>query len=109
MSGGPDANEVVNTTSAGSLTAGAQFKVYIHGCNVDPTGGSYTLFAWALRGTPSNDFTTKPSAHAVTIGQVDPTTFGWSGLPAANRYLGRVIYSDGTANMGATVIGVSTR
>jgi hypothetical protein len=109
VSGGPDANEIFNTTSAGSLTAGAQFKVYVHGCNVDPSGGSYTQFIWALTGTPSDAFTTKPSNHAVTIGQSDATTFGWSGLPAGNRYLGRVVYNDGAVNMAATQMGVSTR
>ena len=46
-SGGPDQNEVVNSTSAGSLTTGAQFKVYVHGCSVDAGGADVTLFAWA--------------------------------------------------------------
>jgi hypothetical protein len=50
-----------------------------------------------------------PATHAVTIGQVDGTTFRWSGLPGSNRYLGRVIYSDSTSNMAATQIEVSTR
>jgi len=109
VSGGPDANEIFNTTSGASLTAGAQFKVYVHGCNVDPGGGTYTQFIWALTGTPSNAFTTTPSSHAVTIGQIDPTTFGWTGLPAGNRYLGRVIYNDGAINMAATQLEVSTR
>ena len=109
-SGGPDANEVVNTTSTGSLTPGAQFKVYVHGCNVDAGGGDFTLFAWALTTAASNPFTTVPSPQAVTIGQTIPTTLGWSGLPAGNRYLGRVQYVDPavpTAVMASTVIGVS--
>jgi len=108
-SGGPDANEIVNSTSVGGLTAGAQWKVYIHGCNVDPAGGSYTVFMWGLTGTASNPFTATPTAHAVTIGQIDHNTFSWSGLPAGNRYFGRVVYSDGTTNMAATQIEVSTR
>jgi len=111
VSGGPDANEIVNTTSAGSLTAGAKFKVYIHACAVDAPGGSYSLYSWALTtpGSGSNPFTGTPTSHAVTIGQVDDNTFSWSGLPANNRYLGRVIYSDGAINMAATQIEVSTR
>ena len=111
-SGGPDANEVVNTTSAGSLTTGAQFKVYVFGCNVAAGGADFTLFAWALTSASSNPFTTVPAPQAVSIGQVIPTTFGWTGLPLGNRYLGRVLYVDpavpATA-MAATVIGVSTR
>jgi hypothetical protein len=108
-SGGPDSSEIFSSTSSGSLAPGAQFKVYIHGCNVDPAGGSYTLFSWALTGTPSNPFSIVPADHGVSIGQVDATKLGWTGLPAGNRYLGRVVYSDGTSNLGATQVEVSTR
>jgi len=109
ISAGGDSNEVANTTSAGSLAPGARFKIYVHGCGVDAGGGSFTSFAWALTGSASNPFSSTPANHAVTIGQVDPTTFGWSGLPLGNRYLGRVLYSDGASTMAATQIGVSTR
>jgi hypothetical protein len=109
VSGGPDANEIVNTSSPGSTTAGAKFKIYIHGCNVDAGGADFTLFAWALTPASSDPFSTVPATQAVTIGQVVPTTFGWSSLAAGNRYLGRVIYNDGAANFGATQIAVSTR
>jgi subtilisin family serine protease len=112
VSGGPDANEVTNTNSAASLTVGAQFKIYVHGCGVGPGQGAFTLFSWALTGTPSNPFTAVPAPQAVTIGQTIPITFGWSGLPTANRYLGRVLYVDPaapTVAMAATTIAVSTR
>jgi hypothetical protein len=110
-SGGPDANEVASSTSAGSLTPGAQFKVYVHGCGVDAGGAEFTLFAWALTGSASNPFTSVPASHSVAIGQVDATTFGWSGLPLGNRYLGRVLYGDGAVTFATPVtqITVSTR
>jgi hypothetical protein len=110
-SGGPDSNEVASSTSAGSLTAGAQFKVYMFGCNVGAGGGDFTLFAWALTGSASNPFTSTPTSHAVAIGQIDYNTFAWSGLPAGNRYLGRVLYGDGATTFATpiTQIEVSTR
>jgi hypothetical protein len=113
-SGGGDSNEVVTSTSSGSLAAGAQFKVYIHACGVDAPGGTFTLFAWALTGTASNAFTTAPTTKAVTIGETVPTTLGWTALPAGNRYLGRVTYTatptGGSAtSAGQTIVGVSTR
>ena len=111
-SGGPDANEVVNTTSTGSLTAGAKFKVYILGCGVDAGGGDFTLFAWAITTTPSHGFKTTPADQSVTVGQVIPETFSWQGLPSGNRYLGRVSYVDPattTPAMPSTIIAVSTR
>jgi Subtilase family/Fibronectin type-III domain/PA domain/Peptidase inhibitor I9 len=107
-SGGPDANEVVTSTSTGSLTEGATFKVYILGCGVDGSGG-FTLFAWALTGTPSNAFTQAPTATAVSVGQTVPLTFGWQNLPTGNRYLGRVQYKNPSTVIGQTIIGVSTR
>jgi hypothetical protein len=111
-SGGPDQNEVVNSTSAGSLTVGAQFKVYVHGCSVDAGGADVTLFSWALTNPATNPFSSVPAAQAVTIGQVVPGTLSWTGLPAGNRYLGRVLYVDPavpTVAMAATTVAVSTR
>jgi hypothetical protein len=110
-SGGPDANEVATSTSTGSLTPGAKFKVYVLGCGVDAGGGDFTLFAWALTGTPSDAFTAQPAASTpVTVGQVVPETFSWSGLASGNRYLGRVQYGDGSPSViGQTFVTVSTR
>jgi hypothetical protein len=110
VSGGPDANEVATSTSTGSLTAGAKFKVYVFGCGVDAGGGDFTLFAWGLTTTPSNAFTAVPASQAVTIGQSLTSTFAWSGLDSGNRYLGRVQYLDGaSALLATTVLEVSTR
>jgi hypothetical protein len=110
-SGGGDSNEVTTSTSAGSLATGARFKVYMHACGVDAPGGTFTLFAWALTGTPSNAFTTVPATTPVTIGQTVPTTLGWTALPAGNRYLGRVTYTATPpgSSVGTTLVGVSTR
>jgi len=111
-SGGPDQNEVVNSTSTGGLTAGAKWKVYVHGCSVDAGGADVTLFAWALTNPSSNPFTAVPAAQAVSIGQVVPGTLSWAGLPAGNRYLGRVQYVDPavpTVAMAASTVAVSTR
>ncbi len=111
-SGGPDASEVVSTSNTGFNAEGTQYKVYVHGCNVDAGGGDFTLFAWALTTASSNPFTTDPAARPVSIGDTIATTFGWTGLPAGNRYLGRVQYVDSavpTTAMASTVIGVSTR
>jgi hypothetical protein len=106
-SGGPDANEVASSTSSGSLTPGAQFKVYVLGCSVDAGGADFTLFAWALTGSPSNPFTAVPASQAVTTGQIVPSTYSWSGLAAGNRYLGRTVYASPAT--GSTQIEVSTR
>ena len=41
-----------------------------------------------------------PAAQAVSIGQVVPGTLSWAGLPAGNRYLGRVLYVDPAVRRG---------
>ncbi len=111
-SGGPDANEFIASTSTLLTTAGTQFKVYVHACGVDAPGGSYVLNTWAMTSPSGNPFTTFPSTQAVTVGQVVPTTFGWTGLSAGNRYLGRVQTVDtaipGT-QLAQTLIFVNTR
>jgi subtilisin family serine protease len=108
-SGGGDSNEVVTATTATSTAEGTKWKVYMHACTVD-TSGTFTLFAWALTGTASNAFAPFPGTTAVTIGQTVPLTFGWTALPAANRYLGRVAYTATPGGpAGSTLIGVSTR
>ena len=70
------------------------------------------LNSWALTAPASNPFTTFPASQAVSVGQVIPTTFGWTGLPAGNRYLGRVQTVDPlapTVAMSTTLVFVNTR
>ena len=33
-------------------------------------------------------------------------TAAWSGLTAGTKYLGRIVYSDGSATIGSTLVGV---
>ena len=86
--------------------------MYIHACNVDAPGGSYVLNSWALTSPSSHPFTTVPPSRTVAVGDVIPTTFGWTGLPAGNRYLGRVQTVDPaapTVAMSTTLVFVNTR
>jgi hypothetical protein len=111
-SGGPDSNEFIASANAVLTAAGTSFKVYIHACGVDAPGGSYVLNAWALTSPSSNPFTTVPAPQAVSVGQVIPTTFGWTDLPAGNRYLGRVQTVDPlvpAVAMSTTLVFVNTR
>ena len=111
-SGGPDSSEVVSTSNAGFNAAGTKYRIYLFGCTVDAGGTDFSVFAWSLTTTPSHPFSSVPGPVAAEIGKVIPTTFAWSGLPAGNRYLGRVQYVDSAVPgvaMAATVIGVSTR
>jgi hypothetical protein len=41
-----------------------------------------------------------------TTGASAQLTLGWSGLTAGTRYLGRISYSNGTAEIGATLASI---
>ena len=44
----------------------------------------------------------------VAIATPYDVTLSWQGLATGQRFLGRVVYSDGT-DIGSTVVGVSTK
>ena len=112
-SGGPDQNEVVNSTSARR----SDCRREVEGVRPRLLGRRRRRRRHALRvgvspRPASNPFSAVPAAQAVTIGQVVPGTLSWAGLPAGNRYLGRVIYVDPgppATGMAATTVAVSTR
>ncbi len=99
-----------SATSVGSTSETYTFSTTgLPGLSVTP---SVTSFIAAPRSVTPWTVSFLCTPQAVTIGQTIPTTFGWSGLPAGNRYLGRVQYVDAAAPstaMASTVIGVSTR
>ena len=128
-SGGPDQNEVVNSTSVGGLTAGAKWRVYVHGCSV--AGSSRPIACASLPISASNISprpakaasyhttasdtvapSSSPRAQGGTRTKLSTATASAAGLPAGNRYLGRVIYVDPgppATGMAATTVAVSTR
>jgi subtilisin family serine protease len=97
-----DSNEEVTlrtTTSALTLT------VYVHGWSTNGPSASGTLFTWVANSPAGN----------VAISGVQPATPGlqthtatFSGLAAGTRYLGEVRYSNGTAQVGQTILSVRT-
>src|SRR6266542_4408076 len=98
-----------SATSVGSTSETYTFSTTgLPGLSVTP---SVTSFIAAPRSVTPWTVSFLCTLQAVIIGQTIPTTFGWSGLPAGNRYLGRVQYVDAAAPstaMASTVIGVST-
>ena len=80
---------------------------------MDAPGGSYVLNSWALTVALEQPVHDRPGLlRPCPVGQVIPTTFGWTGLPAGNRYLGRVQTVDPavpTVAMSTTLVFVNTR
>lgn len=82
------------------------YEIAVHGWQTDGPDTNYTLFSWAFGADAGNMTVTAPAA-AVT-GDTETITVDWAGLTAGTRYLGAVTHSDGTDQIGMTVIRVDT-
>jgi hypothetical protein len=75
--------------------------VYVHGWEV-VSGVSYTLYDRILA---AGNMTVIDPGDA-TLGGSAEVTVGWSGLTAGTKYFGRISYSNGTAEIGATLVRI---
>jgi Subtilase family/Fibronectin type-III domain/PA domain/Peptidase inhibitor I9 len=102
QSAGGTAAEVVTLNNP----AAAQYKVYIHGWQV-VSGVSYTLYDWILSSADAGNLTVTAPATATT-GATASVTANWSGLTAGTKYLGRISYSNGTDEIGGTIVRIDS-
>jgi hypothetical protein len=58
---------------------------------------------------PSTDASnmTVTSSTSATVGGTADITVSWSGLNATTKYLGRVSYRDGSAEIGSTIVSIN--
>jgi hypothetical protein len=103
QSAGGSAEETIRVTVAGS------YDLYVVLFGV-AAGQSSTLtvptFGWTLDGTAKGNLTVTPASQSVTVGTAASVTAAWSGLTAGSRYLGRILYGDGTSTAGGTLVRV---
>ena len=98
--GASDETVNVNAPPAGG------YRAYVHNWDSDAPTNDITLFSWLLDGAAKgNANVTAPGS--VSLGQSVPVSLSWSGLAAGQRYLGRVVYADGTQDRAATVVSVT--
>ena len=62
---------------------------------------------WVLGNTAAGNMTASPASRSVRTGTPVTITASWSGLTPGVRHLGALNYSDGTSNIGRTLITVS--
>jgi hypothetical protein len=94
-------DETVSATSPGA----GSYRVYVHNWDSDSATNDITLFGWLLTDDEAGN-ASSTSPGAVTVGQPVDVTLDWSDLTAGERYLGRVVYADGTSDRGSTVVSV---
>jgi len=102
-SAGGTSAEVV-TVNRPAPAAVTEYRVYIHGWEVVP-GVSYTLYDWILSAAAAGNMTVTDPGDATT-GTSANVTVGWSGLTAGTKYFGRISYSNGSAEIGATLVRI---
>jgi subtilisin family serine protease len=100
--GGTSAERIdLGTPSAGT------YRLYAHGWQTDGTSAVYTLFSWLVPSTAAGNMTVASSTSSATVGGTATVTTSWSGLTAGTKYLGRISYSDGTSEIGSTIVSVN--
>jgi subtilisin family serine protease len=102
-SGGSTSAELIDLR----LPDAGTYRLYVHGWQTDGTSAVYTLFSWLLPGTAAGNLTATPSTASATIGGTGTVAVSWSGLTPGTKYLGRISYRDGTAEIGSTLVTAS--
>jgi len=96
--------DIADPTSWGSF-----FYVAVHGWQPEGGGSAdFTLFSWSVDSTDAGNMTVTPSTNTATLGDTATIDLIWSGLTADTKYLGFVIYDDGTDETGRTVVRIDT-
>jgi subtilisin family serine protease len=87
--------------------AAGTYRLYAHGWQTDGTNAVYTLFSWLVPSTAAGNLTVASSTSSATVGGTANVTASWSGLTAGTKYLGRISYSDGSSEIGSTIVNVN--
>jgi len=86
--------------------AGTWFVV-VHGWQTDGPDANYTLFSWTLGDSDAGNMTVTAPASA-TIGATGTIGLTFSGLDAATKYLGSVVYGGAAGMPSPTIVRVDT-
>jgi hypothetical protein len=60
--------------------------------------------SWVLPATAAGNLTVAPASQAVTTGTAKTVTVNWSGLTPGTRYLGAILFGDGTTTTSARTV-----
>jgi len=102
-SAGGTAQETVDVP----FPAAGDYEVIVHGWQTDGPDSNYTLFSWVLGDAAAGNLTVTGPAAAVA-GQTATISLAWSGLTTGIEYFGTVSYSNGTDEVGTTLITINS-
>ena len=84
------------------------YRLYVNGWQTDGTTATYTLFSWLVPPAAAGNMTAASDTATATVGGTASVTVSWSGLTPATKYLGRVRYTDGVSEIGATIVSINS-
>ncbi len=96
-----DSNEMVTVANPGA----GDYVVYVHGFDTAGPSTDFTLFNWEVPMTAAGNVTL-PAQASTTVGGAVNVDLAFAGLDAGTWYLGQVVYNDGTADIGSTIVSV---
>ncbi len=96
-----DSNEMVTLKAP----AAGDYTVYVHGFNTAGASTDFTLFEWLVPMADEGNVVLPATATATVGGTVD-VGLTFTGLTPGAWYLGQIVYSDGTNDIGSTIISV---
>jgi hypothetical protein len=102
FSAGGTSAEVVNLTPPADEET---YTAYVHGWQTDGPDAVYTLFSWVVPPADAGNMTVD-APSAVALGESATVDVSWSDLSADTKYLGRIVFSDGTSEVGATLVRI---
>ena len=109
----PDGNRVDESAGATAQEqvdvvnpVAGDWTLVVHGWETDGADSNYTLFTWLVDSADAGNMTVTAPAVAV-LGATETVTVAWSGLTAGTRYLGIVGYSNGTSEIGGTLVSIT--
>jgi hypothetical protein len=113
---GPNGDLVGQSTSGGTdeqvdiaNPVNGTYTAYVHGWAVGATPAAYTMYDWAIPGTPGGgNLSITAAPTAATSGATGTVTAAWTGVPATWN-LGAVSHSDANGVLALTLVEVDNR
>lgn len=111
---GPGGTEIASSTAGGtneiielSDPAPGTYTVYIHGWQTGGATVGYTARSWAIGNDADGGTLQVTSTPTATIGTTGTVEYSWSDVAAGTTELGLLVYSDGTGEIGRTLVTIT--
>jgi hypothetical protein len=112
----PNGDLVASSTLGGtdelvdlSEPADGTWTVYVHGWQAPGGDSDYTMYSWAISGTPGGNLTIDSAPSAAVKNETATIQVSWTGATAGEWHLGAVSHNDATGRFGLTLVEVDNR